>query len=208
MSSHIINRTLAGPQDSKPVLTETETTSIRGIGERQDDDGRAHRTPNPSNSWNEAAKLEVNIDGHPIASMRVLIKPADVSSSLTFANEKTTLRVEPVAEAPASQKGTELRVGPLQLDLIDRVAARGGRRFDLGPREFRLLKYMMQRADKLLTRAALLQDVWHYKFVPKKTNLVDVYMGRLRRKVDWPNERPMIRTLRRAGFVLSSAQQQ
>ena len=66
-----------------------------------------------------------------------------------------------------------------------------------------MLKYMMQRSDKLLTRAILFKDVWHYKFVPD-TNLVDVHMGRLRRKVDGPNETPMIRNVRGAGFVLST----
>ena len=103
--------------------------------------------------------------------------------------------------APPTQ--TVLRVGPLELDLIDRVAKRDDRRIDLRPREFRLLKYMMQRSDKLLTRAALLKDVWQYKFVPE-TNLVDVHMGKLRRKVDALNEPPMIRNVRGVGFVLSA----
>jgi DNA-binding winged helix-turn-helix (wHTH) protein len=97
---------------------------------------------------------------------------------------------------------TILRVGPLELDLLDRTAKRGDRQIDLRPREFRLLKYMMQRNDTLLTRATLLKEVWNYKFVPE-TNLVDVHMGRLRRKVDGPNEAPLIRNVRGAGFVLS-----
>jgi DNA-binding response OmpR family regulator len=108
------------------------------------------------------------------------------------------------ARLPAPLTETVLRVGPLELDLIDRTARRGDRRIDLRPREFRLLKYMMQRSDKLLTRATLLKDVWNYKFVPE-TNLVDVHMGRLRRKVDGSNEPPMIRNVRGVGFVLSTA---
>jgi DNA-binding winged helix-turn-helix (wHTH) protein len=99
---------------------------------------------------------------------------------------------------------TVLRVGPLELDLIDRAAWRGDRRINLRPREFQLLKYMMQRSDKLLTRAVLLKEVWHYKFVPE-TKLVDVQMGLLRRKVDGSNEAPMIRTVRGAGFVLDAS---
>lgn len=109
---------------------------------------------------------------------------------------------EPPVRLPASPNETVLRVGPLELDLLDRTAKRGDREIDLRPREFRLLKYMMQRSDKLLTRAALLKDVWNYKFVPE-TNLVDVHMGRLRRKVDGPSETPIIRNVRGAGFVLS-----
>jgi DNA-binding response OmpR family regulator len=96
-----------------------------------------------------------------------------------------------------------LRVGSLELDLMDRTARRGDRKIDLRPREFLLLKYMMQRNDRFVTRETLLKDVWHYKFVPE-TNLVDVHMGRLRRKVDASNETPMIRNVRGVGFVLST----
>jgi DNA-binding response OmpR family regulator len=109
---------------------------------------------------------------------------------------------EPLVRLPAPPNETVLRAGPLELDLLDRTAKRGDRQIDLRPREFRLLKYMMQRSDELLTRATLLKEVWRYKFVPE-TNLVDVHMGRLRRKVDQPNEAPMIRNVRGVGFVLS-----
>ena len=99
---------------------------------------------------------------------------------------------------------TVLRIGSLELDLVDRTAKRGDRQIDLRPREFQLLKYLMQRSDKLLTRATLFKEVWHYKFVPE-TNLVDVHMGRLRRKIDGANETPMIRNVRGVGFVLTAA---
>jgi DNA-binding response OmpR family regulator len=109
----------------------------------------------------------------------------------------------PLVPLPAPPNETMLRVGPLELDLLDRTAKRGDRHIDLRPREFRLLKYMMQRRDKLLTRASLLKEVWHYKFVPE-TNLVDVHMGRLRRKIDGSNEASMIRNVRGVGFILSA----
>jgi DNA-binding winged helix-turn-helix (wHTH) protein len=111
----------------------------------------------------------------------------------------------PSSETPPPVAGAEttLRVGALELDLIDRTARRGGRRIDLRPREFLLLKYMMQRSDNVLTRATLLKEVWNYKFVPE-TNLVDVHLGRLRRKVDAANEAPMIRNIRGLGFVLNA----
>jgi two-component system OmpR family response regulator len=96
---------------------------------------------------------------------------------------------------------TVLRVGPLELDLLARTAKRGERRVELLPREFRLLEYMMRRKDQLLTRAMLFEEVWNYKFVPQ-SNLVDVHMGRLRRKVDPPGEAPMIHNIRGEGFVL------
>src|SRR5260370_28004374 len=112
-------------------------------------------------------------------------------------------RGDRLAGQPGPPKETELRVGSLELDLMDRTAKRGDRKIDLRPREFRLLKYMMQRSDKLLTREILLKEVWNYKFVPE-TNLVDVHMGRVRRKVDGANEAPMIRNVRGVGFVLSA----
>jgi DNA-binding response OmpR family regulator len=111
---------------------------------------------------------------------------------------------EPLVRLPAPPNETVLRVGPLELDLLDRTAKRGDRRIDLRPREFRLLKYMMQRNGELLTRATLFKEVWDYKFVPE-SNLVDVHMGRLRRKVDGANEAPMISNVRGAGFVLGEA---
>jgi DNA-binding winged helix-turn-helix (wHTH) protein len=124
----------------------------------------------------------------------------DASNQPLAAAESTSAEERPVRR-PMSPNETVLRVGPLELDLLDRTATRGGRPIDLRPREFRLLKYMMQRNDRLLTRATLLKEVWNYKFVPE-TNLVDVHMGRLRRKVDGPNEIPLIRNVRGAGFVL------
>jgi DNA-binding response OmpR family regulator len=104
---------------------------------------------------------------------------------------------------PAPPNNTSLRVGSLELDLLDRTAKRGDRQIDLRPREFKLLKYMMQRSGQLLTRAILLKEVWRYKFIPE-TNLVDVHMGRLRRKVDGPDDAPMIRSVRGVGFVLAA----
>jgi DNA-binding response OmpR family regulator len=113
-------------------------------------------------------------------------------------------RMESSVRSTVEPRETMLRVGSLELDLIDRTAKRGNRLIDLRPREFQLLKYMMQRSDQVLTRANLFKDVWHYKFVPE-TNLVHVHMGRLRCKVDGPNEAPMIRNVRGEGFVLSAA---
>jgi two-component system OmpR family response regulator len=118
-----------------------------------------------------------------------------------FALVELVARIEALLRRPLESRETTLRVGPLELDLIERSARRGDRVIDLLPREFRLLEYMMQRSDQLLTRAMLLEEVWNYKFVPA-TNLVDVHMGRLRHKVDGPGEAPMIHNVRGAGFIL------
>jgi DNA-binding winged helix-turn-helix (wHTH) protein len=145
-----------------------------------------------------SSTLQTLVDGMRGSSLRT----APPSKQPLAIVELTSSR-EPAAELPAPSNQTVLQVGALELDLLDRTAKRGDRKIDLRPREFQLLKYMMQRGDKLLTRAILFKEVWHYKFVPE-TNLVDVHMGRLRRKVDGPNEAPMIRNVRGAGFVLSA----
>jgi two-component system, OmpR family, response regulator len=121
-----------------------------------------------------------------------------------FATVELLARIEALLRRPVESRETILRVGALELDLLKRAAKRCERTIDLLPREFRLLKYMMQRNDQLLTRAMLLEEVWGYNFVPP-TNLVDVHMGRLRHKVDMPNEAAMIHNVRGAGFILRAA---
>jgi two-component system, OmpR family, response regulator len=118
-----------------------------------------------------------------------------------FATVELIARIEALLRRPAENRDTVLRVGPLELDLIGRTVKRVDREIELLPREFRLLEYMMRRKDQTLTRAMLLEEVWNYKFVPQ-TNLVDVHMGRLRRKVDGPDEPPMIHNVRGMGFIL------
>jgi two-component system, OmpR family, response regulator len=120
-----------------------------------------------------------------------------------FAVVELIARIEALLRRPVESRETTLRVGALELDLIERAVKRGERKIDLLPREFRLLEYMMRRSDQLLTRAMLLEEVWNYKFVPA-TNLVDVHMGRLRHKIDGPGEAPMIHNVRGAGFILRS----
>jgi two-component system OmpR family response regulator len=118
-----------------------------------------------------------------------------------FAIAELVARIEALLRRPAESRETTLRVGPLELDLLARTANRGGRHIELLPREFRLLEYMMRRKEQLLTRAMLLEEVWNYKFVPQ-TNLIDVHMGRLRRKVDESHEGTMIHNVRGMGFIL------
>jgi DNA-binding response OmpR family regulator len=142
--------------------------------------------------------LEKIVDHVYRASLR-----GDDQSRRPLAIAETDSSIESSVRSPAEPRETMLRIGSLELDLINRTAKRGDRPIDLLPSEFRLLKYMMQRGGQLLTREKFLQDVWHYKFLPE-TNLVDVHMGRLRRKLNGPNEAPMIRTVRGVGFILSA----
>ena len=93
-------------------------------------------------------------------------------------------------------------MGPLELDLIERTAKRGERVYRSAAARIQAARiHDAAVSDQLLTRAMLLEEVWNYKFVPA-TNLVDVHMGRLRHKVDGPDETAMIHNVRGAGFIL------
>jgi two-component system OmpR family response regulator len=117
-----------------------------------------------------------------------------------FALEELAARVEALLRRPLETRATTLRVGPLELDLIERVARRGDRTIELSKSEFKLLEYFMRRPDRVVTRDMLLEDVWHYRFLPQ-TNLVDVHIGRLRRKVDGPSDQPLLLSVRGMGFI-------
>lgn len=117
-----------------------------------------------------------------------------------FAMGELAARVEALLRR-ANNVETVLRAGPLELDLISRTARRGDRLLDLLPAEIKLLEYLMRRPNRTITRTMLLEDVWHYRFLPQ-TNLVDVHIGKLRHKMDAAGEPSLIRTLRRSGFML------
>jgi two-component system OmpR family response regulator len=98
-------------------------------------------------------------------------------------------------------KETVLRVGDLALDLVSRTATRRGRDISLLPGEFQLLEYLVRNEDRVVSRAMLLQHVWDLHFDPT-TNIIDVYVGRVRRKVDAQQAYPLIHTVRGVGYCL------
>ncbi len=118
-----------------------------------------------------------------------------------FALSELSARVEAVLRRPMETRATVLRVGPLELDLIERTARRDSRSIKLSKSEFKLLEYFMRRPDRVVTRQMLLEDVWDYTTMPQ-TNLVDVHIGQLRRKIDSPGGGPMLLSIRGVGFIL------
>ncbi|HXW71207.1 MAG TPA: response regulator transcription factor [Methylocella sp.] len=119
-----------------------------------------------------------------------------------FAFAEFLARIEALARRSDSLvKEMVLRAGDLELDLIKRAAARGGKKIDLLPREFKLLEYLVRNQGEIVTRAMLLRHVWDLHFDPT-TNIIDVYVGRLRRKVDATRFYPLIHTVRGVGFCL------
>jgi len=111
-------------------------------------------------------------------------------------------RVDALARRSATVvKETILRVGDLEIDLLARIVRRGGHEIELLPREFQLLVYLARNVGQVISRAMLLQHVWDLHFDPT-TNVIDVYVGRVRRKIDSGQAYPLIHTVRGLGFSL------
>jgi two-component system OmpR family response regulator len=96
---------------------------------------------------------------------------------------------------------TRLKVADLELDLLTRRVARAGRAIELTAKEFQLLEYLMRRPSQIVTRTMLLEGVWNLHFDPQ-TNIIDVHMSRLRNAIDKGFPKPLIHTVRGAGYVL------
>jgi two-component system, OmpR family, response regulator len=119
-----------------------------------------------------------------------------------FAFAELLARVEALARrSDTVVKETVLRVGDLELDLISRRASRSGREIELLPREFQVLEYLVRNEGKVVPRAMLLENVWDLHFDPS-TNIIDVYLGRVRRKVDGQQDYPLIHTVRGVGYCV------
>ena len=141
-------------------------------------------------------EVDHRVEGLRAGADDYLVKP--------FAYAELSARLDNLMRRGAPSSGAEttrLRVGDLELDLLSREARRDGRRIELQPREFRLLEYLMRQAGRVVTRTMLLEAVWDYHFDPQ-TNVIDVHISRLRQKVDHGFARPLLHTVRGAGYRL------
>lgn len=140
-------------------------------------------------------EVEHRVEGLDAGADDYLAKP--------FAYSELHARIRALSRRPAAAASatTELSAGGLRMDLLARTVTRGARAIELLPTEWRLLEYMMRHPDQVLTRTMLLERVWDFAFDPT-TNVVDVHVSRLRRKLEAPGEPPVIRTLRGAGYML------
>lgn len=118
-----------------------------------------------------------------------------------FALEELTARVRALGRRTADTKSSLLRVGDLTLDTVTRRARRGEKDIDLAPREYLLLEFLMRSPGRICGRMAIVENVWDYDFDPG-TNLVDVYIMRLREKIDSAFERKLLHTVRGVGYSL------
>ncbi|PAU82128.1 DNA-binding response regulator [Halovibrio salipaludis] len=120
-----------------------------------------------------------------------------------FSFTELLARLDVLARRARSGGETEtvLKVADLEMDLLARTVKRNGINIDVQPREFRLLEYLMRHADQVVTRTMLLEKVWDYHFDPQ-TNVIDVHISRLRSKIDKGFEKPLLQTIRGAGYML------
>ena len=122
-----------------------------------------------------------------------LVKP------FTFAELLARVRLLIRRGIAASAPETVLRCADLEMDLLSRRVRRGSRNVELQPREFRLLEFLLRHVDQVVTRTMLLEGVWDYHFDPG-TNVVDVHLSRLRKKIDEGEPHPLLHTVRGAGY--------
>jgi len=143
-------------------------------------------------------EVEKRVEGLEAGADDYLAKP--------FAFAELRARIRALARRPGGPPAEQsvLALGDLRMDLLTRTALRGARKLDLLPTEWRLLEYLLRHAGQVVTRTMLLEKVWDFSFDPT-TNVVDVHVSRLRRKLDAPGEAPMIRTVRGAGYALGEA---
>lgn len=126
-----------------------------------------------------------------------LTKPFDLSELVARVNAL-------IRRADLRHTGAMLKVGVITLDPLTRSVTQNERRVDLSPREFALLEYLMRNAGRTVSRSRIAEAVWNYKFDPE-TNVVDVYINYLRKKLTFAGARPPIRTVRGAGYRLEAS---
>jgi two-component system OmpR family response regulator len=137
--------------------------------------------------------VDDRIDGLRAGGDDYLTKP--------FAFGELIARVEALLRRGTGAITTRLKAGDLELDLLGRTVSRGGRKIDLTAKEFQLLEYLMRRQGQVVTRTMLLEGVWDLHFDPQ-TNVIDVHMSRLRTAIERDFRKPLIHTVRGAGYVL------
>ena len=157
---------------------------------------RASKKNIPSLVLSSLGKVEDRVEGLRAGGDDYLAKP--------FSFDELLARVEALSRRgiPDAVK-TKLSVADLDMNLVTREVTRAGQKIELQNREFRLLEYLMRRPGQVITRTMLLEGVWDFHFDPQ-TNLIDAQMSKLRGKIDKGFEKPLIHTIRGAGYKISA----
>ncbi|MEA3065908.1 MAG: two-component system, OmpR family, response regulator [Sphingomonadales bacterium] len=160
---------------------------------------RAARVKTPVIILSALGSTDERVKGLKAGSDDYLAKP--------FAFSELLARLEALQRRGAANADvvvTSLACGELSMDLLSHRVERAGTRIDLQPREFRLLEFLLRNQGHVVTRTMLLEEVWDYHFDPG-TNVIDVHISRLRKKIDEPGQAPLLHTVRGVGYMLSEA---
>jgi two-component system OmpR family response regulator len=156
---------------------------------------RAAENSTPALILSALGEVDARVEGLRAGGDDYLTKP--------FAFSELLARLEALVRriSSANEQTTRLKVGDLEIDLLSRTVKRGNQTIDLQPRELRLLEFLMRYSGQVVTRTMLLEGVWDYNFDPQ-TNVIDVHISRLRSKIDRQFDKPLLHTVRGAGYVL------
>lgn len=185
------------------ALTESYDAAVidimlpKGDGLSLIEELRVHQINTPVLILSAKRSLDDRIRGLQTGGDDYLTKP------FSFAELLARVRAL-VRRASGAVEPTCLRVGALSLDLLRREVVRGETKLDLQPREFALLEYLMRHAGEVVSKTMLLDHIWGYDFDPQ-TNVVDVLVCRLRKKLETGTGEPLIQTLRGVGYVLKES---
>jgi two-component system OmpR family response regulator len=155
---------------------------------------RAAENKTPVLILSALSEVDDRVKGLKAGGDDYLVKP--------FAFAELLARIEAIhrrQESSATQ--TRLKVADLEMDLLAHKVTRAGESFNLQPREYKLLEYLMKHAGQVVTRTMLLENVWEYHFDPQ-TNVIDVHISRLRQKIDKGFDHQLLTTVRGAGYML------
>lgn len=199
-SGHVVDRAadgheglfLASENAYDAIVLDRMLPKLDGLGVLQA--LRASKVTTPVLILSALAQVDDRVAGLRAGGDDYLTKP--------FAFSELMARLEVLvrrSNAPAVE--TRLAVADLEMDLLSRRVTRAGQNIDLQPREFRLLEYLMRHPGQTVTRTMLLEAVWDYHFDPQ-TNVIDVHISRLRQKIDKGFEKPLLHTVRGAGYAL------
>ncbi|NKI17825.1 response regulator transcription factor [Spongiibacter sp. KMU-166] len=159
---------------------------------------RAANDSTPALILSALGEVDDRVKGLKAGGDDYLVKP--------FAFAELLARIEVIMRRhESSSTVTRLKVADLEMDLLAHKVTRAGQVFNLQPREYKLLEYLMRHAGQVVTRTMLLENVWDYHFDPQ-TNVIDVHISRLRQKIDKGFDRPLLSTVRGAGYMLDDAE--